>query len=91
VAASNERPILVVGAGVTGLVLGCVLARHGARIRIIDKLSEIRPYARAVGIHSRTLEIFQDLGIVDAIVKQSEPANAICQLVEGREVLRAPY
>lgn len=90
-AATEKPPILIVGAGVTGLTLACVLARHGARFRIIDKLPEIRPYARAVGIHSRTLEIFQDLGIADAVVEQSAIAVAINQVAEGKQIFRGEY
>ena len=61
----ESRPILVVGAGPTGLTMACELTRHGATVRIIDKLPGIVPYCRATGIHSRTLEVFHDLGIVD--------------------------
>lgn len=64
----DRTPILVVGAGPTGLTLACELARHGAPLRIVDKLPGIVPYARATGIHSRTLEIFHQLGIVDEVL-----------------------
>ena len=85
----QEQPILIIGAGATGLILACVLARHGARFRIIDKLSEIRPHARAIAVHSRTLEVFQDLGLVDAIVERGRS----CATSKGgctRAMARAP-
>ena len=66
---ASQIPILIVGAGVTGLTLGCVLKRAGASVRIIDKLTERLPFARAVSIRSRTLEAFQDLGLVDVMVE----------------------
>lgn len=78
---AERSPILIVGAGVTGLTLACVLARHGAAFRIIDKLPGIRPHARAVGVHSRSLEIFHDLGLAEAVVEKAARATAISQVV----------
>ena len=51
-------PILVVGAGTTGLTVACELARHGAAVRIVDALANINPHCRASSLHARTLEIF---------------------------------
>ena len=61
--------ILVVGAGPTGLTMAAVLARHGLTPRIIDKA--IEPPAdrsRAIVLQARTLELFDDLGIVREVL-----------------------
>ncbi|HUQ45770.1 MAG TPA: FAD-dependent monooxygenase [Gemmatimonadaceae bacterium] len=61
--------ILVVGAGPTGLTMAAVLARYGHVPRVIDK--EVEPPAdrsRAIVIQARTLELFDDLGIVREIL-----------------------
>jgi 2-polyprenyl-6-methoxyphenol hydroxylase-like FAD-dependent oxidoreductase len=89
--AREKSPILIVGAGVTGLMLGCVLRRHGAPVRIVDKLPGIRPFARAVGVHSRSLEIFQDLGIVDALIAKAEKVAGYRQFAEGRCIQHVRY
>ena len=81
---SDQTPILVVGAGVTGLTLACVLRRAGASVRIIDKLPGTLPFARAIGIHSRTLEVFQDLGVVDRFLEQAEKVLGSIQFVAGK-------
>lgn len=47
-----------------GLVLAAELARHGISCRIIDTLTEPSPYCRATAVTSRTLEVFDDMGIV---------------------------
>jgi len=90
-ATREEQPILIVGAGVTGLTLGCVLARHGARFRMIDKLPGIRPFARAIGLHSRTLEIFQDLGIVEALLDKAVKLKGFRQFAEGKCIQHLRY
>jgi 2-polyprenyl-6-methoxyphenol hydroxylase-like FAD-dependent oxidoreductase len=57
--------VLVVGAGPTGLLLAGELARHGLRPRLVDKLAAPSSKSKALGVHARTLEIWEDLGIVD--------------------------
>jgi 2-polyprenyl-6-methoxyphenol hydroxylase-like FAD-dependent oxidoreductase len=69
----TEFPILVVGGRTTGLTMACELARHGVPVRIIDKSPGIDPHCRATVLHSRTLEISQDLGIVEAILGEGAP------------------
>jgi 2-polyprenyl-6-methoxyphenol hydroxylase-like FAD-dependent oxidoreductase len=66
----SARDILVVGAGPTGLFLGCELARRGLRPRIIDRRLGPDQLSKAVGLHARTLEIFEELGITDTVVNE---------------------
>ena len=84
---TDAAPILVVGAGSTGLTLACALARHGAPVRIVDRLPGIAPFARATGVHSRSLEVLQDLGIADRIVAQSAPICGAKQFAGGELIL----
>jgi len=81
------EPILVIGAGPTGLTLACELARHGAPVRIVDRLPGIRPFARATGVHSRTLEVFQDFGIADEIIARSAPIRGANQFAGGELIM----
>ncbi|HEY4388567.1 MAG TPA: FAD-dependent monooxygenase, partial [Ktedonobacteraceae bacterium] len=66
--------VLVVGAGPAGLTLACDLARRGKTIRIIDKLKEAPVGTRARGLSPRSLEIFEDLGILEALSTYAEPS-----------------
>lgn len=67
----NQTPILIVGAGPTGLMMACELARYGVPYRIIDKKSEMTKTTNAAGVHPRTLEIFEHLGIIDQFLANS--------------------
>jgi 2-polyprenyl-6-methoxyphenol hydroxylase-like FAD-dependent oxidoreductase len=89
-ATDSQNPILVVGAGPTGLTMACELARHGVPVRIVDKRPQIDPHCRATGIHSRTLEVFHDLGIVDEAVAAGCPFLAFNEYANGRHVARHP-
>ena len=56
--------VLVVGAGPVGLLMAAELRRHDVTCRIIDKLVEPMSWVKALGVSQRTLEVWDDLGIV---------------------------
>ena len=60
--------VLIVGAGPTGLTLAIDLARRGVAFRLIDAASTPFAGARGKGLQPRTLEIFDDLGVVEPIL-----------------------
>jgi 2-polyprenyl-6-methoxyphenol hydroxylase-like FAD-dependent oxidoreductase len=60
--------VLICGAGAAGLTLAVELARRGVNFRLIEKLADPFRGSRGKGIQPRTLEIFEDLGIVDRLV-----------------------
>ncbi|PCG86933.1 monooxygenase [Streptomyces sp. WZ.A104] len=60
--------VLIVGAGPTGLVLACDLARRGAAVRIVDRSPTPPRTSRAKGPNPRSLEVLDDLGVVDAVL-----------------------
>ncbi|WUJ71906.1 FAD-dependent monooxygenase [Kribbella soli] len=63
--------VLIAGAGPTGLTLGIELARRGIAVRVIDKATEFFDGSRGDGLQPRTLEVFDDLGVVDQVLEQS--------------------
>lgn len=65
----NSKPILIVGAGPTGLVLALWLAKLGIAVRIIDKNEEPGETSRAVVIQARTLELYNQIGIAEAVIE----------------------
>ncbi|HEY4626645.1 MAG TPA: FAD-dependent monooxygenase [Blastococcus sp.] len=57
--------VLVVGAGPAGLTHAIELARRGIAVRIVEKRAQASTQAdKAIGIHCRTMEIWEDQGIV---------------------------
>jgi 2-polyprenyl-6-methoxyphenol hydroxylase-like FAD-dependent oxidoreductase len=61
-------PVLIVGAGPTGLVLALWLARLGVRVRIIDKTAEPGTTSRALAVQARTLELYRQIDFADAVI-----------------------
>jgi len=70
---SPPLDVLICGAGAAGLTLAVELARRGLAFRLIDKLPEPFPGSRGKGIQPRTLEVFEDLGILDRIIAAGGP------------------
>ncbi|MEU2775630.1 FAD-dependent monooxygenase [Streptomyces sp. NPDC007162] len=59
--------VLIVGAGPTGLALGVDLARRGVDALVVEAGERLSPGSRGKGIQPRTQEVFDDLGVRDAI------------------------
>lgn len=66
--AISETSVLVVGGGPVGLVMAAELLRHGVDCRVIDKLAEPPVWSKAAAVHARTLEVFEDMGLVDQVL-----------------------
>ncbi|MBO9560503.1 MAG: FAD-dependent oxidoreductase [Caulobacter sp.] len=65
--------VLICGAGAAGLTLAIDLARRGVAIRLIDKLAAPFAGSRGKGIQPRSLEVLEDLGVVDRLAAVGAP------------------
>ena len=83
-AAETETDILIIGAGPTGLVLALWLTHLGVRVRIIDKTVEPGTTSRALAVQARTLELYDQLGLGNAVRRRSRAALAVNLWVTGR-------
>ena len=78
------RPVLIVGAGPTGLMLACELARLDIDFDLIDSRSGPTVESRALVVHARTLERFDVLGIGDAALAEGRIVDELELAVRGR-------
>ncbi|WP_327637047.1 FAD-dependent monooxygenase [Kribbella sp. NBC_00482] len=76
--------VLIAGAGPTGLTLGIELARRGIAVRVIDKATEFFNGSRGDGLQPRTLEVFEDLGVLDEVLAQSLPIPLMKIFMSGQ-------
>jgi 2-polyprenyl-6-methoxyphenol hydroxylase-like FAD-dependent oxidoreductase len=63
-----EKNVLIAGAGPTGLTLALDLLRRGIQCRLTEAAETPFTGSRGKGIQPRTLEIFDDLGIIEPIL-----------------------
>ncbi|MFF2774272.1 FAD-dependent monooxygenase [Streptomyces sp. NPDC058052] len=77
--------VLVVGAGPVGLTAALELRRQGVSCRIVDRLPARLPYAKAVGVQPRTLEVWDRMGVVRAALEAAVPMRGQYVYVDGAE------
>ena len=87
----TENPVLIAGAGPTGLVLALWLTRLGVSVRIIDKAAEAGTTSRALAVQARTLEFYQQLGIAELVVNEGVKVRAINLWAKGSPAARVPF
>ncbi|MTD53259.1 FAD-dependent oxidoreductase [Amycolatopsis pithecellobii] len=61
--------VIVIGAGPTGLTLACDLTRRGFAVRILERDPAANRATRAKTIQPRSLEVLDDLGAVDHVLR----------------------
>ncbi|KAL1941641.1 hypothetical protein VTO73DRAFT_7080 [Trametes versicolor] len=87
---ATNPPVLIVGAGPAGLVAALALVQNGIPARIVEKLPAFHTASRAGGVHSRSLEVYHFLGLMDDIRRVIRPLMFMraYKLPEGTEVTR---
>src|SRR6266487_1731528 len=83
--------VLIIGGGPTGLVLALWLTKLGVKVRIIDKTAEPSTTSRALAVQARTLELYRQLDLADAVVEQGHRVPAVNLWVKGEPATRLPF
>lgn len=81
---ASDPEVLVVGAGPTGLLTACELARRGASVRLIEKRLERQPISKALVIQARTLEVMDIIGLADEFLKRGYPAPGLNMSLDNK-------
>ena len=83
-----ETPVLIVGAGPVGLSMAVELRRRGVDCRIVDQDAGPTPIheSRAMGIQARTMEVFADMGVADAVLARARQIHGVSAHSEGRRI-----
>ena len=79
-----KTPILIVGAGPSGLMLSAQLHRYGAPHVIVDQKDGITRLSKALGVQARTMEQYRQLGIAQNAIAQGFVAQTVRLIVNGR-------
>ncbi|KAF9136765.1 hypothetical protein BG015_003027 [Linnemannia schmuckeri] len=67
--ATNDKPtILIVGAGLGGLMMGALLEKSGVPYTIFERAVAVKPLGSVMSIGPTLLPIFQQMGIYDDIL-----------------------
>lgn len=86
--AFSRTDVLVIGAGPTGLTAAAEARRHGLSVRIIDKNESRTPFSKALVVHSRTLELFSDMGLVWRVLARGREFRALNLYADQKPLAR---
>ena len=87
----KDCDILIVGAGPTGLVLALWLAKLGVRCRIIDRAEEPGTTSRALAVHARTLELYRQLDLTEAVLQNGHKVPGVNLWVKGEKKVHLDF
>ena len=83
--------VLIIGAGPTGLILALWLTKLGVKVRIVDKTAEPGTTSRALGVQARTLELYRQLDLTDAVLNHGHKVPAVNLWVKGEPATRLSF
>ena len=78
--------VIIIGAGPTGLMFANQLKRFGINFLLIDTKGETTLESRAMSVSSRSMELYQQLGLSDKIIEQSLVINAFGFYNNGKKI-----
>ncbi|MFJ9173726.1 FAD-dependent oxidoreductase [Streptomyces sp. NPDC102360] len=79
----HDVDVLVAGAGPVGLTAALQLARRGVSVRVVDAAPGPATTSRALGAHARSLEIYDQLGILGDIAPYGTRINGFIRHQAG--------
>jgi 2-polyprenyl-6-methoxyphenol hydroxylase-like FAD-dependent oxidoreductase len=87
----TRTDVLIIGAGPTGLVLALWLTKLGVKVRIIDKTAGPGTTSRALAVQARTLELYQQMDLAEAVVAEGHMVPAVNLWVKGEAAARVSF
>jgi len=80
-----HTPVLIVGAGPSGLMMAAQLLRYGVQPLIIDSKQGPTNFSKALGVQARSLEIYRQMGLVDRAIDGGKKAKGLLFNQDGKE------
>jgi len=88
--AKQHTPVLIVGAGPSGLMMAAQLLRNGVQPIIIDSKQGPTTQSKALAVQARSLEIYRQLGVVDTVIQNGKQGAGLIFNINDKEQARLP-
>ena len=82
--ADARHDVVIVGGGPVGLLLGCLLARRGRDVVVLERRTSRPGRSRAIGIHPPGLRALAAVGLDDEVRRRAAPITGGRVMCEGR-------
>ena len=83
---NHDTPVLIAGAGPTGLAAALFLSHLGVEARILDPKPEPARTSNALGVNPRTLELLEPTGVSAAIVAEGLAMDRLVAHQNGKTI-----
>jgi len=84
----RETQVLVVGAGPVGLLAAALLAEHEIDVEIVDEAGRPATHGYALALHSRSLELLDELGVAEELIARGTRIDAVACFEGSEEMAR---
>ena len=81
--------VAIIGCGPAGVVLAALLGQAGLTVHVCDRLPDVHEIPRAIALDHEILRVFQQIGVVDDVMRHVEPfTNSEFFGVDGQLIRR---
>jgi 2-polyprenyl-6-methoxyphenol hydroxylase-like FAD-dependent oxidoreductase len=87
----TKTDVIIVGAGPTGLSLAVQLIRYGINFKIFDKKEGITDLSKALVVHARTMEIYDQVGLAQTAVGGGEIVQKMVLMHDSKVSARLDF
>lgn len=84
---THRVPVVIVGAGPTGVTAATLLAQYGVECLVLDRFAGVYPQPRAVHLDDEVFRILARLGVAERFAEISRPALGLRLLDDEMNVL----
>lgn len=79
----ESTQVIIIGAGPTGLALACMLCHYKVDFVLIDKSMQMIQFSKAMVIHARSLEAFDEIGLAEEVIREGQVMERINIMTNG--------
>lgn len=86
----DTMPVMIAGAGPTGLAAALLLALRGVPVRIVDKSAQPSRRSKALAVNPRTQELLEDTGVTARMLAEGWVVRGLSLHQHGHEDVAVP-